>query len=139
MVGRLAIRTCRVLRRAARAWAQAARAGHWTSELAALWEYDPRVCPYCGRTFSYDVEWEVHGGKHWRVLLCCGECGFERAVVLSHADAARLEARLAADADAMTRTIARLDAERMATEVDDFVELLRQDRIAPGDFAPPRR
>lgn len=106
------------------------------SGVRASEDRDPRVCRSCRRPFACPIEWEQDGDAHWWIALRCGACGHCHEVILANAETARFEESLAEDERLIEDAATRLDAERMALEVDDFVFALRHDLIAPDDFAP---
>lgn len=135
MPRRLLIAAGRLLRRAFAACAGLAEELYWPPGLREATTDDPRVCRWCQRSYACADDWTATDDEHWRVRMRCGQCGYEREVLLSNTAAARLEERLAADMDAIARDAARLDAERMADEVEAFLADLRAGRVAPADFA----
>lgn len=54
----------------------------------------------------------------------------------NNARAARYDAELDDDMATITRTLHRLDLERMAVDAETFSAALERDLIAPADFAP---
>ncbi len=52
------------------------------------------------------------------MFLRCAECGVSREVTVSHAEAERFETALHSRASILSTTARRLEAERMADEID---------------------
>lgn len=93
------------------------------------------VCAVCERDFVQPVSWEPLGEDRWWMFLRCGECGVSREVTISNAQAERFEKALHSRASAVSAAARRLEAERMAEEVDVFVRALDHDLIDAADFA----
>jgi hypothetical protein len=92
------------------------------------------VCTSCHSDFVHPVEWSESGDEHWWMLLRCGECRAERVVRVADAIARRFGDSLDTAEREMVRAAARLDAERMAGEVEVFAAALERDLIEPADF-----
>ena len=58
------------------------------------------------------VHWEPVGEKRWWIFLRCADCGISREVLVTNAEAARLEAQLAALASVLSSEVRRLEIER---------------------------
>jgi hypothetical protein len=76
------------------------------------------------------------GEQRWKLRLRCGACGRVRDAEVSNAEAGDFDATVASHRELIVRELARLDAARMAEDVDRFTEALRRDLIDPADFAP---
>jgi hypothetical protein len=96
---------------------------------------DLEICMFCGRDFVNPVEWEEAGEQHWWMLLRCGECDTWREVTVSNAVAERFDVELDRRAGLVSRAVLKLDLERMAEQVETFVEALRRGWLLPADFA----
>ena len=92
------------------------------------------VCTGCDSDYVHPVEWSESGDEHWWMLLRCGECGAEREVTVANLIAQRFGDTLDEAARDIGRMVARLDAERMASEVEMFAAALERDLIDPADF-----
>ena len=92
------------------------------------------VCTNCDSDYVHPVEWSESGDEHWWMLLRCGECGAEREVTVANRIAQRFGDDLDAAEQEIKRMVARLDAERMASEVEVFAAALARDLIDPADF-----
>jgi hypothetical protein len=68
------------------------------------------------------------------MLLRCGECRAEREVTVGNVIAQRFGESLDTAEREILRAVARLDAERMASEVEVFAAALERDLIEPADF-----
>ena len=93
------------------------------------------VCLLCGRDFVQPLDWEAAGDERWWMFLRCAECGVSREVTVSNAEAERFEIALHSRAGILSTTARRLEAERLADEIDAFVQALRHDLIDAADFA----
>lgn len=65
-------------------------------------------CESCGSSFACPREWAIAGDAHWLVDFRCGECGVWMAIVLTNAQAARLDCLLARQAADMLRAAERV-------------------------------
>lgn len=92
------------------------------------------VCTNCDSDYVHPVEWRESDDEHWWMLLRCGECGAEREVTVSDSIAQRFDASLETAAKEIKRAAARLDTERMASEVEVFAAALERNLIYPADF-----
>ena len=92
------------------------------------------VCTSCDSDYVHPVEWRESGDEHWWMLLRCGECSAEREVTVANAVAQQFGDRLDTAERELQRAVARLDAERMAGEVEAFAVALERDLIGPADF-----
>ena len=93
------------------------------------------VCLVCGRDFVQPVNWEPLGEDRWWMFLRCGECAVSREVTITNAEAERFESALHGRASLLSAAARKLAAERMADEVDVFVQALQHDLIDAADFA----
>jgi uncharacterized Zn finger protein len=93
------------------------------------------ICPACGRDFVQPVSWDSVGQERWWIFLRCAECGISREVLVTDAEANRLDAVLHARASVLAREVRRLEGERMEAEARAFLVALDRDLIGPGDFA----
>jgi transcription elongation factor Elf1 len=92
-------------------------------------------CPDCGRDRVCPVDWEAVDEEHWEIALRCGECGTRRDVLATNAEAAEYDVVLDRQQRTIERALTRLDAERMAQELERFVRALADDLIDANDFA----
>jgi hypothetical protein len=92
------------------------------------------VCTTCDCDYVHPVEWRESGDEHWWMLLRCGECRAEREVTVGDRIAQRFDQDLLAAEQEIKREVARLDAERMASEIEVFAAALERDLIEPADF-----
>jgi hypothetical protein len=117
-----------------------ARRGFWTRfrRIMAAAEPTPvtglHECPECRSDMVCPVRWHSVDSERWAMELRCGECGSERKVVASNAQAADFDGALNERQRKIERALQRLDASRMAAEVDAFVQALERDLIEPADF-----
>jgi hypothetical protein len=92
-------------------------------------------CPDCGRDHVCPVEWEAADDEHWAIALRCGDCGLWRDVLATNGEASVYDVVLDRHQRTIERALARLDAERMADELERFVRALSEDLIDATDFA----
>ena len=93
------------------------------------------ICTSCHSDYVHPTEWSESGDEHWWMLLRCGECRAEREVTVANAVAKRFADSLDAAERTILHAAARLDAERMAGEVEVFAAALELDLIDPADFS----
>jgi hypothetical protein len=92
-------------------------------------------CPLCHGRFLCPTDWGTAGEQHWWVLSRCGDCDVWSEVVISNAQAARLDRELDRQATAIRQAAERLEAERMAAQAAAFIDALNRDLIDAADFA----
>ena len=92
------------------------------------------VCVRCRRDYCCPVDWETADEGHWRIELCCGECGHEREAVAPDAQVAMFDLALDRQEAAIARAADRLSRERMELELEAFVAALADDLIDADDF-----
>ena len=92
-------------------------------------------CPECRSDMVCPVRWHSIDSERWAMDLRCGECGAERKVVASNAQAADFDSALNERQRRLERSLERVEARRMAEDVDAFVEALQRDLIDAADFA----
>lgn len=96
---------------------------------------DLHRCPDCGRPFMCPLDWETVGQDHWFIESRCGECGAWRAEIVTNERAKRYDLVLSRQSGAIALSLARLERERMAVELDLLVAALDRDLIDAADFA----
>jgi len=69
--------------------------------------------------------------------LRCGACEVWREVTVTNKVAERFDIELDRRADAIHRTLQKLDRERMVQQVETMIGALRHGLIDPSDFARP--
>ena len=117
--------------------------GLWTpvpSALGALGLYATRgleACRSCGRDMVAPIEWHPVDEERWSLQLRCGQCGSTRRAVASNAEVSEYEGALNSHQSAIERALAKMDALRMAEEIECFAEALRRDLIDAEDFRRP--
>jgi len=94
-----------------------------------------KICTSCDSVYVHPVEWGESGDANWWMLLRCGECRMEREVTVADHIAPRFGETLDAAAREIERAVARLDAERMAVEVELFAAALERNFIGPPTSA----
>lgn len=80
------------------------------------------------------MEWGELDATHWWVAARCGDCGGWSELILSDAEAARLDVVLDRQMAQISAAADRLDAERMADEAAAFVTALHRGLIEAADF-----
>ena len=98
-------------------------------------EHEVLQCQSCGSPFMCPTDWGTAGEEHWWVLSRCGECNVWCEIVITNAQAARLDCVLDRQLYAIRRAAAQLESERMAAEADAFIDALHRDLIDAADFA----
>jgi hypothetical protein len=81
------------------------------------------------------VSWHEHDETHWHIDLRCGECGHRWEAVVDDARAKRYDLELGCDTASISRTLERLDRERMAIDAETLADAFARDLIGPADFA----
>jgi hypothetical protein len=84
------------------------------------------------------MEWAEHDETYWWMRLRCGECGWFREAIVSQEIADRYDRALDRTSAPIVSTLARIERERMAEEVEAFTTALRLDLFDAGDFAARR-
>jgi hypothetical protein len=92
------------------------------------------ACAACGGDHVCPMDWGELDELQWWVDARCGDCGAWFELVLSNAQAATLDVALDRQVAQIRSAADRLDAERMADQVDAFVTALDRDLIGAGDF-----
>jgi hypothetical protein len=93
------------------------------------------VCEKCGSDAVAVSDWEEAIAGHWRVTLRCGECDRWQEMTIATAAADRLIAALDGGLAAIARDLEAVERERMAAQIEAFVEALARDLIDAQDFA----
>jgi hypothetical protein len=93
-----------------------------------------QLCVFCGSDFVTPVESREIGGGARLLLLRCGECGTWRQAIAPPGAAEAFDRALDAGAETITRTLERLDRERMVAQAEAFTAALHRDLIDAGDF-----
>ena len=93
-------------------------------------------CRSCGREMVFAADRLQVDEHRWKLRLRCGGCGSMRDAEATTAEAADFDATVAAHRASIAHELARLEAARMAEDVERFAEALRRDLIDPADFEP---
>jgi hypothetical protein len=93
-----------------------------------------QICPVCRADFVVPVWWEEMENDRLRLLLRCGECDTHHDLVVAGDVADRFEKDYMRVLEGMTKTLDRLDRERMAAEASAFATALARDLINADDF-----
>jgi hypothetical protein len=91
-------------------------------------------CSRCGSDFLCPMDWEPVDDERWCIEARCGECGLWHRLHLTNAQAAAWDVELDRQTQPIQRELRRLDRERMAREVEGFIEALDRDLIDAVDF-----
>ena len=102
------------------------RAGGGSDEL--------HVCPYCGGSFVYPLDWSEGGPWHWRIVLRCPECERVGTGVFAQAAVERFDNELERASSELLSDLRRLTHANMAEEIQFFIRALEADVIVPSDF-----
>ena len=101
--------------------------------------FSPRTeqlaCSGCGRDFLCPMDWEPVDAEHWCIEARCGACELWHRLHLTNAEAAAWDVELDRQTQPIKRELWRLDRERMAREVEGFIEALDRDLIDAVDFS----
>jgi hypothetical protein len=95
---------------------------------------DLHVCPYCGGSFVYPLDWSEEGPWHWRILLRCPECERVGTGVFPQAVVDRFDQELDRGSEEVLSDLQRLTHANMAKEIQFFIRALEADVIVPSDF-----
>jgi hypothetical protein len=93
------------------------------------------TCAMCSGDFVNPVDWEPVGETQWWMLLRCGACNTWREVTVPNAVAARFDLELDRRLDVLTRAAERIEAVRMAADVETMIQALRRGLVDATDFA----
>ena len=93
-----------------------------------------RTCPRCGTDATRHVQHERVSATTTRVAVQCGQCALRRRVVVDDGDREVHHRRLERDRRAMGRRLRQLEASRRASEIGDFIAVLRADIGGADDF-----
>ena len=92
------------------------------------------VCARCRAPFVHPVARSRIDGARWSMTLRCGECGWQREVVVADDVVARFDEDARAASRTIARALERADHERLAREADAFAAALDRDLIDAADF-----
>jgi predicted RNA-binding Zn-ribbon protein involved in translation (DUF1610 family) len=92
------------------------------------------ICPDCGKTLVYPVEWEEASPTHWEVQLRCPNCEWQTVGLYDQETVDRFDAHLDHGTEALVRDLKRLTRANMEDEVERFSSALASDAIWPMDF-----
>jgi hypothetical protein len=95
---------------------------------------DLHVCPYCGGSFVYPLDWSEEGPWHWRIVLRCPECERVGTGVFPQAAVERFDNELERASGELLSDLRRLTHANMAEEIQFFIRALDADVIVPSDF-----
>jgi hypothetical protein len=92
------------------------------------------VCPRCGSD-CVNPAWTLPvDDETWAITLRCGACADRRDAVISNAEAARFDRDLDRGWDAIARSLAALERERMTDWTEAFIGALRHGLVDADDF-----
>jgi hypothetical protein len=95
---------------------------------------DLHVCPYCGGSFVYPLDWSEEGPWHWRIMLRCPDCQRVGTALFPQAVVDRFDQELDRASAELLSDLQRLTQANMAQEIDFFTRALQADVIVPSDF-----
>ena len=97
-------------------------------------EQDAHVCPVCGSSLVYPVDWTRRDEASWSITLRCPECETHRHVLLNRSGVEQFNRELYLGAQAVAREADRMCRSNFAEESAKLVEALELDLILPMDF-----
>jgi hypothetical protein len=97
--------------------------------------HESLACPVCRSRFLCPLDWGIADDDHWWVRSRCGECGAWCEQLITNEQAARLDRELDHQVNQIRRAAARMESERMASEIETFIQALNRDLIDAADFA----
>jgi hypothetical protein len=97
-------------------------------------DHDLSICVACSSGLVEPFEWDSAGLERWRVGLYCPDCDHTSEGVFSQECVDRFDARLDDATAAMIADLRRLEAARMAEDVERFLGALNAGAILPEDF-----
>ena len=97
-------------------------------------EQDAHVCPICGSSLVYPIEWTREDDAAWSLMLRCPECETRRRVLLDRSGVEQFNRELYLGAQAVAREADRVCRRNFEEESAKLVEALKRDLILPMDF-----
>ena len=97
-------------------------------------EKDAHVCPVCGSSLVYPIDWTRQDEAAWSLTLRCPECETHRHVLLDRGGVEQFNRELYLGAQAVAREADRMCRSNFEEESARLVEALARDLILPMDF-----
>ena len=97
-------------------------------------EKDANVCPVCGSSLVYPIDWTRQNEAAWSLTLRCPECETRRHVLLDRSGVEQFNRELYLGAQAVAREADRMCRSNFEEESAKLVEALARDLILPMDF-----
>jgi len=97
-------------------------------------ERDAHVCPICGSSLVYPIDWTRQNEAAWSLTLRCPECETRRHVLLDRSGVEQFNRELYLGAQAIAREADRMCRSNFEEESARLVEALERDLILPMDF-----
>jgi hypothetical protein len=97
-------------------------------------EKDAHVCPVCGSSLVYPIDWTRRDEAAWSLTLRCPECETHRHVILDRSGVEQFNRELYLGAQAVAREADRMCRSNFEEESAKLVEALELDLILPMDF-----
>jgi hypothetical protein len=97
---------------------------------------DPEAhkCPVCGSGLVYPIDWDRSGPASWVLILRCPECETRREVMLGRASVEQFNRELYYGAQALAREADQMTRSNFKDEAERIVTALERDLILPMDF-----
>lgn len=92
------------------------------------------LCPYCGGSFVYPLDWAEDGPKHWQITLRCPDCEHVDTGVFPQSAVEHLDNELDRASAELLSDLRRITQANMSEEADFFIRALNADVIVPSDF-----
>ena len=97
-------------------------------------EKDAHVCPVCGSSLVYPIDWTRRDEAAWSLTLRCPECETRRHVLMDRSGVEQFNRELYLGAQAVAREADRMCRSNFEEESAKLVEALERDLILPMDF-----
>ena len=97
-------------------------------------DQDAHVCPICGSSLVYPIDWTREDDAAWSLTLRCPECETRRQVLLDRSGVEQFNRELYLGAQAVAREADRVCRRNFEEESAKLVEALKRDLILPMDF-----
>jgi hypothetical protein len=95
---------------------------------------DPHLCPLCGCTLVYPVDWLRNSEATWNITLRCPNCETQRGVTLGREGVEEFNRELYHGAQALAREAESTTRRNFEEEASRIVEALTRGLILPMDF-----
>ena len=92
------------------------------------------MCPLCGCTLVYPIDWLRNTEATWNITLRCPNCETQRAVTLEREGVEEFNRELYHGAQALAREAESASRRNFEEEAERIVQALTRDLILPMDF-----